>query len=725
MAKSLVPIALVGGVNRFAAEKAIRDDQLVYCKNAVMAQPGFLSKRKASTKIVTITKLTSSYPYASYIPTNDVPATIIYALNSPLTAAGVAAIQAVGVDGAATGASISSARLAQRPQFLSFRDFVLIFGGPGSNAPMYVIQRDGTVPAGLTVAAGTFNGVGASALRPKLAAIYRNRLVIGNFGDAVPEGRALITMSDKYAPGASPTPTFWDGVISTEGHSFLAGGRDGDELVALKEVMLTGVGDPTQSALLALLNKSAYLITGQMQQTTEGGSSLGDLDVAKISIDCGCVSKETVVSTPFGVLWAGEDDVWLFAGGQLPLRVGTNIRNVLKRGPSHLRWQWSAAYYDGFYRLALHGEENQVVGDTGHAPMQEQWWLDLRDGIPSDPFKARWYGPMIYKCTAPSTGEVFYPGTSNLAVETRPGRTQRLYGVELLDADNVNNNFNLIAYDADGVLDAGIGGVSSTVAPENQVADAFIDVDIRTKAYDFGDPMIDKLAIGCELHIACRNDQAFQMETVRDGGAGVDDQEVIIPVSDLAAATFRLDVSLLDTGALTEEFRSALVAASPNPRVLGKTLQYRLRDQPGYVVLDGWNDRFQFTWNSVVYTAVLDGPTLYDTVEDFLDALVAAMNLVSGAVFTHNKSAAPPAAAQLVIISVAAGTWAPKFFAAPDTTEAFKTRQIGGVLGFDTNETPAEGASKSATVAAYWAPRYAFDIAGLVARVRPIPRRPL
>lgn len=132
-------------------------------------------------------------------------------------------------------------------------------------------------------------------------------------------------------------------------------------------------------------------------------------------------------------------------GGQ-PVRVGTKIRPALEATPTGLQFLWHAAYHDGQYKLALFSEG---LGPSDTSACDEQWWLDLREGIPNAA-DARWMGPQVYVQSSSD-----YKGTWNMRVDTRQGRPPKLISVTSylvqVDPDDPTDMFrglSLVSFDS-------------------------------------------------------------------------------------------------------------------------------------------------------------------------------------------------------------------------------------------------------------------------------------
>jgi hypothetical protein len=262
--------------------------------------------------------------------------------------------------------------------------------------------------------------------------MYVDRFV---FGDCGPGYESYIGFADR---GLEPDS---NGVLAPIGDNFLAldgrrvqiGTNLEDRVTALVPVMLSAAGDPSKTGLFVLKEYFASLVTGEPNQTTDSGDVAGSISIADIQFKCGCVGMQTVAYTPYGVIWAGPDDVWLFEGGNVPRRLGTKIRSILQQSPPNLRYRWHAAYFNGFYRLAVFSEGQ---GPSDDSPCGEQWWLDMRHGPPQDSDSAAWFGPMTYKVpkssiTSPTMlmTDTTVTGTWTMAVDERSDTEQALVGM--------------------------------------------------------------------------------------------------------------------------------------------------------------------------------------------------------------------------------------------------------------------------------------------------------
>jgi len=414
----------------------------------------------------------------------------------------------------------------------------------------------------------TFNGANNN-FAPAGACVYRNRMVYWGLGAGYENH---IVWADPYDPA-----TIGADVRSTAGKAVQIGATDSDRIVTCIEITQSAVGNPSQSALLVLKERSGYIITGEPDIASVAG--FGDMVVNRISYDVGCAAHYTMVRTPYGLIWAGTDDVWAFAQGSLPIRVGSKLRPSLVRSSDPKYWH--AAVVDGRYQLAVcdgayPADKTSAFGDTGLGvyPWRAniQWWMDIRKGLPSNYQEATWWGPQQYWATvyeSSSGDDVTRPGTSIMATDL----SGNVFTPEAADYGGLSATMALLQHNQSGAFDSGFDYTSSTQA---ELATAQHDLgrilaEWHTKAYDLGDPMIRKVFAGAELSLMATEDVGLTAVLHSDGGATRTTMS-----ESIEAAGFELGVSVLGTGALTEEFRAVTISPPESSRIGGKHLQLRL-----------------------------------------------------------------------------------------------------------------------------------------------------
>lgn len=509
----------LGGVNLLEDPKSIGDGELVRAKNVYPVIPGVVSSRKgtqigAGLVEGTVGNEWMQYPLAPPIHYVKSPATIggdAIVISRGVQSVSAYSNTAVRVVDFASQTTLVSADMGvvtkRRPGNYFYDGKFYVFAGYGASSSGKIVQNTTGTPE-----VKDFTFINSPGVKPALAAQYRDRFVYGNFG---PGYEHTIVFSDRFTRDTLPT-----NVLATNGRNFVIGSSDDGELVALVPVMLTAVGSPAQQGLLILHEYAAHLLTGEPNDSTDATAPLtGDVIIARISFNCGCASAESVVQTPYGVIWASHDDVWLFSAGQVPVRIGSKIRPALLQTPAALRYLWHATYFDGSYRLAVMSESQGANDDS---PCGDQWWLDLRDGAPSNHQVAVWWGPQQY-LVAGSWGtvtdiDVVEQGTRTMVIDNRPGMEPVLYGV-----NSTTGGLFPLTYDADVVRDC-----ENDIEPE-LLQNSEITIEIVTKDYDYGDAEVDKIWNGLELSVWASYAEQLTVAALLDGGAANDTQDISVP----------------------------------------------------------------------------------------------------------------------------------------------------------------------------------------------------
>lgn len=286
--------------------------------------------------------------------------------------------------------------------------------------------------------------------RPKVIGTYRGRMVVANFPeDQYGMSRVNGALFSDFLPGTRvvsatfpsidnvDVPRFasngldpWDGGgDSSAARSFLIG-DDGEEIIGMKELSLQQSGAMNQSALVWFKDRSIWLQTGEPLETADLGAVQGDSAFHRQPINDGCPSFETVCETPWGLIWAGHEDVYFMPnGGGAPVPIGRRVASRLQNTPFDMKWRWHAAFHEGHYRLSI-----MAPGQKQDEPvaMQEEWRLDLRYGPPADWAQARWFGPQVFMpMTKPGTADAVDCGLYITAKEQRTGMKPELVALAL------------------------------------------------------------------------------------------------------------------------------------------------------------------------------------------------------------------------------------------------------------------------------------------------------
>lgn len=643
------------GVNLLLDPRRIGDDELTLAQNIAPMSPRVLGLRGAMeyNAFVNVAEPTYGYPITAFVVPflgiafgTMASRNVGSSFNTKLSTFGL------NVSPNTTDLGVVTSR---KPGFAFIDQNIFVAPGYPFNvgAVMVAIGSPAGFPAFNTnpFYAGSVAATSASAMNtpmvdnyyaPQVVAGYNDRLVYANFGPGL-ENQILFSDSFSKSTFTGPSVAKIPLTVGIQGAGAMArailigGSRDGDRIVAMHEIMLTQIGGTPQKALLVLKEYSAWLVTGEPNQTTDDTTKLpplGNLNIVRISYNCGCSSPETVVTTPYGTIWAGFDDVWMFQYGQAPQRIGSKIRPALLRTPASMRYRWHAAYHNGFYRLAIDSAGAGIMDDT---PCGDQFWLDLREGPPQGSSDLQiqnscmWWGPQQFVFMRDVEGD-YQQGTRNMFTETRAGEPPALYGIE--PAVNTNlNRLSVVIFDAPNARDSASNQLDSPT-PVYAALDAasLIIPKLETKEFDGGDAMLDKLVEAVELNLWNSIDKIIQTDFIMDGGAVVDSQQ-----KGIAQLGFATDVDGFGT-ALTHQTHAHTVFANAGARNLGKTFKLRIYGSNAYDIVAGANDSFIFVTQNPSDNLFVNLVTIAAgryTLSGLLTAIVAAMNAASpNALFT-------------------------------------------------------------------------------------------
>jgi hypothetical protein len=380
MALAQQPVALTGGLNLQMDPLAVSDAQLIYSKNLFPRTPGLASVRWAMRHMEYITPDPSYNEYnfnsvRDFWFTNNATSGLVIAVAGgndqgqgthygnlyDYPDVGVRLILFNDITDINTAVAMDTlGTIADRPFVFDLNDYIIALDGATKG-------RYYTRGAPLAWTPITWTGEFGDGFKPKLAvANYSNNRTVyaqDNF----------IVWSDSFQP-------FVVGVNWPLGET--------NPITAIDRVSANGVSQAQTDLLLVRTLYSAYLISGQPDETsaTDGAAP----SMAKLPVAAGCISQATSVNTPYGQIWCGPDDVWILAGGSIPQRIGTTIRPAIQRLASGYEWTAHACYADGIYRLCLPSPGQEQGPDE---PLEEQYWLDLRNMTGEG--GAVWYGPQV------------------------------------------------------------------------------------------------------------------------------------------------------------------------------------------------------------------------------------------------------------------------------------------------------------------------------------------
>lgn len=699
MSNNFVPVPFTGGVNLHDDARLLREDQVREAKNLFPYSPGILSKRKVAGTDAFV-GLDLAHDFANMIvPPFDTGMLAVVAGGRFNDGYMNASIGHTG--GQYNTSAAQRARMietSRRPMLVAYQRKVYVLGGYPWTTPGVVgfINGFGTPEWELL----TFLGTGNTDVIPRVAGVYKGRMVYADLG---PGYEDYVVFADRFLP-----TTIGNSVLAANGRSFRIGARSGDRIVALVEIDQATVGSPSQSALLILREHSAFLISGEPNQSTDTDDIFGNMTVAQINIQTGCASAETVVRTPYGIIWAGHEDVWLMDLGATPRPIGQNIRPALERTPATDRDKWHAVYFDGIYRLAIHGEGQGALPTTSgnYFSVLDQWWLDLRKGPPQSAPLAQWWGPQQYLDSATSGGNTdgSFHAPSIMAVDNRPGHTPRLLG--FYPDDDATGD--VLVLDRPGVVEGPYGETSDE-------DDVFVKSRLRTRTFTV-DGMAEMTYQGVEVRMRSTLPVNLQAEGVLNEGQRIDTaSRTFLPVG------FQTDVDNLDVNMPSAFVTETIWAAGAK---VGDDLHVVIEDKFGYAV-GPTNKKFYVWVNGVgqVQATLTEGNYLYKAL--YIAEVIAALERVAPAPVWANSDivASPHYKVRITTTNV---NWYP--IVAADGALTFdqlaESRRVWGALGFDTTANPAAGFTHDGVEGMQGTRVSPLEIGGIVVRVDAFGRRP-
>lgn len=724
---------MLGGVNLLLDPRKIRDDELVLSKNAYPVTPGVMSKRLGVNflEYLNVSSLDASptlYPKSTISPSWSGPIDFVTCFvdgtnNFLLFAADITGQNLL-------GAIVQQCNPDTKPWMFSFGTEIIVLlgqnGGMFNNVSAYipnqgiVVSTLGNITTGTSIISGNeveFRTLGLNCVNdfsPKVGCAYRSRVVYANLG---PGYENYILFSDNFNP-TQVVINQGDDALAANGRA-LRIGRSGDIIVGVTEIMQTAVGSPSQSALLVLCQNSAYIITGEPNQCSDQQALIpvtGNLVVSKVSYDCGCASPWTIESTPYGTIWAGPDDVWLYQYGTVPLRIGSKIRPALLNTPPASRYKMSGIYANGLYRLST-ASAGQNPSNTD--PLGDVWLLDLRNGAPTgDPGEnlaaenAQWFGPQQYitGATGATGAPVLVQGVTNFWRDKRPGRNDQIvYGIEaglsnyggataaypsVLQYDSPNDHdifYNPILDD-----NPGVGGLGATFAKEN-IDTSFLS-DVRGRRFDNGAARLQKIIDGVEFDIGSSIMMQLNADIIMDGGLQTDTQSLAI--SDIIDSTGDTDLYLgsgsLDTQALSDASQGRVVR-NYGTRDIAYTYQIRIYDSAG-ISIQADNNTFLMSLGTGQKIQVTIPIGQYANLPSLVQQIQNSIQSATNNGWSNNQQANPRTSAYPSISAPGGTTWTVDFDGTYGASVALQisASKLFSLLGFSTNTSPAKAQTQSA-----------------------------
>lgn len=711
------------GINLFNRPRDLEDGELVRSKNLYPKFPGKLATRPSSVRwpVLTPYALGANTPIGMHFLPVTAPAWLVLFQRGALY--GTPTFMSVYQDpSSSVPVASSSFGCVTRyvPASIAYQDRLYAFGGPDSNCNGKILQKN-AVSGLLEIVDLAFSTAGNVNLRPAVVGIYQDRFAYANLG---PGFESALVFADRLNPAAIVANAL-------TGDYLLINPNDGDRIVGLVELLQTG-GAPANASFLVLKEFSSYLLTGQSLRSD--GSGTDTLRVNRMPVNAGCASSNTICVTPFGTLWAGPDDVWIFPEGQLPYRVGTKISPVLKGDAPNVRYRWHAVFHDGFYKLALHAP-GQGAGDDDACG--EQYWLDLRSGPPQSWKDAQWWGPQIFTI---ATGDASPSpqsrlGTQCMAVDSRPGSNRQLWSADT-PIPSSGAYTTLLSLDGSASHDY-VDATGSTLEYPNrwdysydpqglEINTEIITREISTLSTQQGmvaDATQEKGLHGAEVDLHTSMNGLLAWYWILNGGTTMSAEQT---AEMLRQGGFALGAGALDVNRLATE--DIPVALDPAPsRVVGRTIQLKIANKPGYYV-DSTNDFFEMDVEVsagvfVHYSASLTHGYYTDS-----DALAAHISIKMGAAMPGKLFVLFAAAGTFIMtLRILVGGISIRFGSTWATINQAKTRIIANLLGFTAFDSGGySGASSLQATEGVWlkeCPLLEFD--GLVLHFYTIPRRTL
>lgn len=744
-----IPYYPIGGVNLLVDPLRIADNEAQALKNLYPSLSGKLEKRKGVAYYDWVDDAQFGFNPENLEITNfNVPASLANSFIATLNELGSQNAYIV-INQNNRGPSRTLATYTRptsgRPVILNFGNYTLISTGAGVQGGVhdtfgciYVVWHDNatgrleflpnTGEASILPYGPVFKDSTGKNFAPSVMARYRQRIVYAGF-EAPYENYLIFTDSGTFNIIEDTTaPLGANGVIlNNSARTITIPGLRGDRITALVETAASGVSNALQSQLLILSENSAYIMYGEPIQTNNLITEPLPFSVVKAQYECGCASAETVVRTPSGLLWANWNDVWAMEWGGVPHRVGTKIRPALMAGQPTFRNRWHAVYNhaDGSYRLAVPAP-GQDEGPS--LPLQHQWWLDVRSGLPRSSDEARWFGPHTYRvaCEAATSG---VQGTHIMRAVERPGDFPVILAPYIAaHPDSLTSNRSLVIAAMD--KQTGYDSARPLYRPSDGLfldnlyseLDNEIAFEIISKRFDLGDGAVDKIYEGIEFTVWMSDITAFGCEVMVDGGRMVDEEYIVPPQTG-----FVIDVDALDDKRETHEYQAVAIQPDQDERFTGKNFQLRIFDKPGVALpKEGLGYEFIVSRGSTYY--VLDarymGLDFFPDIWAFASDLAAVLQANIGGVFTS------------VIVSnkvrlkdMTATNWAWHGYAGPSDYQR-SSRKVGAIIGFLSNLPNtwlgSNGSSEAVTgnVSVRRKPCAHVEIADMFIRVSGFSRRP-
>jgi hypothetical protein len=712
MPNNFTKVGWLRGVNVLDAPNMLRDDEVVQTRNLFPYGPRGILSSRSNSAYVSMLASTQVGGGGMSLGANSLPLSLGYVDITPTqpattgnldwigfsfienTAAGTLKLAlgaysqgyitipyTTGVLPTQTYGSWREGAISQMPVSVNYLTYQMWFSNTRTVAGQDANEMFGTVlyngnasPGFVEFVPGTFGGGSNSGIRPAGACVYRQRLVAWGPKEGY-EDCLIFTDNNSFTIG--------DNVLAN--NRFQRIGSDRVPIVSCMPVMLAAAGTPAQAGLLVLKRTGAYLLTGEPNQSDETTYFTGnpEMQIIRFNVDATCISHHSVVQTPYGIVWCGVDDVWVFQADMVPYRIGTKLNPVIRAAAiSGYGWRASAAFYAGSYRLSLPvPASTPTINDP-----QSQYWLELRNNMPRNFEEAAWFGPQVY-------GDGTKLGA--LAVDTRNSKIPYLY-----TASRVTYLSGTIQYGLPLIqIDANRSG-QDTFASDTQLplilrTNNYPTAKLITKDYDFEDSMTDKVYTGTELALKTANNVAFTVKASMNMDA---DQNT------------ETDVIIKNA---VNSYVTSLAYPNDATRPIGTDIGLEVTQLGGYVITDA-NHHVKFieTGSNARTANIARGH--YANIVDLVNAICASMTQHSHNHRTYTQGTPLPYFNG--VITASAGTWV------FDTTDPVSVA-LTALIGYTQSSYTAAISQVAATTVGV-SPAYPFDLDSVILRSFIIPRRP-
>lgn len=410
-------LLLNGGVNLFDSPLKMRPDQLRYGQNLFIDKDGDLKKRPGVGFIQqaaggTGAGTTCYKPLNIHIP--ELSLGYNYLAHFFKDTAGVVSEHIVASNLSSRTDTLESqgplltltAAQEHKPStdpacFINYRLHTIVAGTPKMEGVHHLHPRIKAFYNASFVHPAAFGGVPdeqtqAIPVRPKVACVFKNRVVYANFGPGMSN---WLVFADRFKENHTDDtlyPIFTvvgSDVLSLNGRHVELEGLAGQNIVGMFEIQLQNTGNPISAALVILTAEGGCAIcTGEISDTSETDPTLilGDFEPNYVQYKVGCASFNTIKKTDYGYIWASDTDVWMI-NGNLPVKIGTFISPALTNCPPEAKKWWTAGVIKNHYIL----QTVPARGSDDRYLQRNQWWLSLDAGIPQTFRDAKWSGPMV------------------------------------------------------------------------------------------------------------------------------------------------------------------------------------------------------------------------------------------------------------------------------------------------------------------------------------------